>query len=88
MEDSGLAQLFSLRHDFPTEWHNFVTGEGNLALNIKRDYFPYSVQGKTLTIREVTIYGIVDHDLRPGSLSGLNMNDLTAALNTKGEIEL
>lgn len=47
---SGLALLFSLRHDFPTEWSAFVTGEGDLVVRLRRDHFPYMVQSETLAI--------------------------------------
>lgn len=53
---SGLALLFSLRHDFPTEWHQFVTGSANFAATVKWEYFPYFTQGKDITIDTVIRY--------------------------------
>jgi hypothetical protein len=47
---SGLIRLFSLRHDFPSEWHRFVNGTGNFEATIKKEFFPYFVQGKTIKI--------------------------------------
>src|SRR5688572_31946151 len=35
-----LALLFSLRHEFPTEWSAFVTGTGKFSAMVRRDYFP------------------------------------------------
>lgn len=46
---AGLALLFSLRHDFPTQWSAFVTGAGNFTATIRKDYFPYFTQGKYFT---------------------------------------
>jgi len=54
--ESGLALLFSLRHDFPTEWSAFVNGNGNLAVSLRKDYFPYMVQGETLAIDALELY--------------------------------
>ncbi len=54
---SNLALLFSLRHDFPTEWAEFVNGTGNFTATIRKDYFPYFMQGKTITITGLDLYG-------------------------------
>ena len=43
---SNLALLFSLRHDFPTEWSAFVNGGNDFSATIRKDYFPYFTQGK------------------------------------------
>ena len=55
---SGLALLFSLRHDFPGEWAKFVNG-ADFAATIRKDYFPYFTQGKgkTITIASLDLYG-------------------------------
>jgi Tc toxin complex TcA C-terminal TcB-binding domain len=57
---SNLALLFSLRHDFPTEWSAFVNGKGNdkFAATIRKDYFPYFTQGK----KKITITGLQLYD--------------------------
>ena len=56
---SNLALLFSLRHDFPTEWSAFVNGTGDFTATIRKDYFPYFTQGKgkTITIVGLDLYG-------------------------------
>ena len=53
--ESNLALLFSLRHDFPTEWSAFVNG-AEFAASIRRDYFPYFTQGKQITITGLELY--------------------------------
>jgi hypothetical protein len=60
---SDLAILFSLRHDFPTEWSTFVSGAGDFSVKIRRDHFPYFAQAKTITIGGFDLYGqdITDH---------------------------
>jgi hypothetical protein len=52
----GLALLFSLRHDFPTEWSAFVNGAGDFAVRLSKDYFPYMAQDKTLSINALELY--------------------------------
>lgn len=54
---ANLALLFSLRHDFPTEWSAFVNGPGDLSLTIRRDHFPYFTRRKTITITEFDLHG-------------------------------
>jgi hypothetical protein len=54
---SKLALLFSLRHDFPTEWSTFVNGAAPFTATIRKDYFPYFTQGKTITIDGLDLYG-------------------------------
>lgn len=52
-----LALLFSLRHDFPTEWATFVNGTGAFTATIRKDYFPYFTHGKTVNIVGLDLYG-------------------------------
>lgn len=54
---SGLALLFSLRHDFPAEWAAFVNSAGDFTATIRKDYFPYFTQNQTITITGFDIYG-------------------------------
>jgi hypothetical protein len=55
---SNLALLFSLRHDFPSEWHKFTAPGStvNLQTTIRRDYFPYLTHGKDITITGLELY--------------------------------
>lgn len=55
----GLFRLFSLRHEFPTEWHQFKQStEGNPGMTIRfsQDRFPFIFQGKDITIREIKVH--------------------------------
>jgi hypothetical protein len=52
-----LALLFSLPHDFPTEWAAFVNGAGDFTATIRKDYFPYFTQGKTVNVVGLDLYG-------------------------------
>jgi hypothetical protein len=56
VNQNGMALLFSLRYDFPTEWSAFVNGSSNFQMKLRRDYFPYLTQGLTLAIDSLTLY--------------------------------
>ena len=45
-----LARLFSMRHEFPGEWHRFLTSTGSLQLDLKKDHFPFRFRGRLITI--------------------------------------
>jgi hypothetical protein len=55
-DSSGLALLFSLSHDFPAEWAAFVNGKGDLAIPIRKVYFPYLAQSGPATIDALTLF--------------------------------
>jgi hypothetical protein len=56
------ALVFSLRHDFPTEWAAFVQGNASSAFTatIRREHFPYFTQGKKIGVTGFELY---DQDL-------------------------
>lgn len=56
-DQAGLALLFSLRHDFSTEWAAYLDSTGNFVAKIRRNYFPYFAQGKTISICGAELYG-------------------------------
>ena len=53
---ANLGLLFSLAHDFPSEWSAFVNGAGNLSVTVQRDYFPYFTQGLDLALLDFHLY--------------------------------
>jgi hypothetical protein len=55
---AGLALLFSLRHDFPTEWSAFINSKTNadFTTTIRRNYFPYFTQGWTINLVGLELY--------------------------------
>lgn len=85
---SGLALMVSLRHDFPSEWHKFVTGNANFVAIVKRDHFPYITQGKTVIINEVKLHAIADGELASTTPAGVDPADLTSDLTNNGEFEI
>jgi hypothetical protein len=54
-----LSRLFSLRHEFPNEWHRFVnsptSGTTAITVNLAPERFPYFVQGRPITLRQATV---------------------------------
>lgn len=54
---AGLALLFSLRHDFATEWSAFVNSKDqSFTATIRKDYFPYFAQGKMIAINRLEVF--------------------------------
>lgn len=82
---AGLSLLFSLKHDFPTEWSLFVNSNGrsNFSASIRRDFFPYFTQGKTIAINRIELYGqnITAHHTIGGETEWSNM---TGSLGNSG----
>src|SRR6185437_7342976 len=54
---AGLSLLFSLRHDFPTEWVAFVRGTGDFAFTLRKSFFPYLAQGGPVTVDNLVVVG-------------------------------
>lgn len=49
----GLFRLFSVRHEFQTEWHQFkqsTAANPSITIRFSQDRFPFFAQGKTITI--------------------------------------
>lgn len=87
-ETAGLARVFSLRHDFSTEWHRFVHGEENFQATVSKAHFPYFVHDETLTINQVELYAIDDEQLLSAVPSGIDADALTTALGNQERFEL
>jgi hypothetical protein len=85
----GLPLVFSLKHDFPTEWSRFTAGGGSFKATIRSDFFPYLTRGKTVTITSLQLYGIKDDQVTgPSSPAGNAPGDLTTALKNNGTFDL
>jgi hypothetical protein len=89
---SPLTVLFSLRHDFPTEWAAFVNGKGDLAIPIRKNFFPYLAQSGRVTIDGLTLYTpgknkLAQHALPvPDDFSdGINGPDETSTLRMQAD---
>jgi hypothetical protein len=85
---AGLALLFSLKHDFPNDWQRFLTGNANFTATVKRDHFPYSTQGKEITIDGLQVHAIQDSRLTSVTLQGFDLAAFTQTLKDAGAFEL
>jgi len=59
-ERRGLDRLFSLRHEFPNEWHRLLHPPGEsdvpaVTLPLVAERFPFVFQGRTLTIDTIEL---------------------------------
>jgi len=49
--EQGLFRLFSLRHEFPTEWHRFLqSGDDTLTVTLTQQHFPFMFQSSRAAI--------------------------------------
>ena len=85
---SGLGQLFSLHHNFSTEWHQFLTGDDDFTAIIKKEYFPYFIQDKNITIDQVELYAVQEGELLQVIPDGIVTDELTTALEDNNEFEI
>ena len=51
-----LKRMFSLKHDFPNDWHNFKTLNLPLAIKLTKQHFPYFAQTAGLAIASAKAY--------------------------------
>jgi hypothetical protein len=72
---AGLGLLFSLKHDFPSEWQKFVTANANsptpnvpFSAKVKRNYFPYFTQGKDVVVNSIQILNTKGGELTTATL--------------------
>jgi len=85
---AGLALLFSLRHDFPSEWHKFVVANADspspsvpFSAKVKREYFPYFTQGKDVSVNAIQVIAIRDEELDQVTLDDLDLGSFSSGLN-------
>lgn len=70
-DQSKLFRLFSLKHEFPSDWHRFlhptdpIATQGithNLSLNLGWDRFSFLFRGKQITIDSITMFLKIKED--------------------------
>ena len=65
-----LVRLFSLRHEFPSEWHPFVSsppdaGGSTMTVDLATTRFPYFVQGRNILINKAMVFEKTSLDTKP-----------------------
>ena len=87
-DSSGLVQLFSLKHDFPTAWQRFVSGDEDFRAMVKKKYFPYLVQGGSVELRKVELHSVQVTNISSGVPEGVEVEELTRSLQTINACEV
>jgi hypothetical protein len=62
---AGSMRLFSIRHEFPTEWAKFKSaksGNVKLALELREEHFPYWSKGRLDIIEQVKLFAKMAKD--------------------------
>jgi hypothetical protein len=87
---SSLARVFSLKHDFPSEWHAFVAGTDKFTAVIKKEHFPYFVQAREILINRAELYAVTDGELQVATPKGAIPESLhaTPQAGTQAELSL
>ena len=80
----GLAQLFSARHEFPSEWHRFLhptsdSGDQTFTFDLEEKRFPF-MQDMTIQRNKIELFVKVKKDLDKNSLR-LSLTPETSATN-------
>jgi hypothetical protein len=70
VDKAPLARLFSTRHEFPSEWHQFLHSTlptATLNLDLAPERFPFQFRGKKLEIQKVELFLPLKEGKEPGS---------------------
>jgi len=89
LADQPFMRMFSLKHEFPTEWHRFINSiDGDLSIVIKKDHFPYIAQGSGINISKIQLFAIKDGELKDRNIDELDLTSLNDEINDNNESEL
>ena len=82
----GMARVFSLKHEFPTEWHRLVNiaadnGNHQQSFELAKERFPFLFQGNKLKLTQVELFAV------PKSEKKLDAADFELALAVPGQPE-
>jgi hypothetical protein len=83
-DENGLELMLSLKHDFPTEWHQFLSRDGDFVAIIRRDHFPYFTQGRDVSLEGVLVHAIKDGEVETITPTSLDLVAMANALNDEG----
>lgn len=86
-DTSGLVRMFSLKHDFPNEWHQFLGSDKDFKALLKKEHFPYFVQSNTLSVQELELIAVPDFTKESLNIDIDALNDNIASVE-KAEISL
>ena len=77
-DQKGLVQMFSLLHQFPTEWYRFTTvananGDHVQGFALTKSRFPFLLAGQTITINKFDLYAVPKLDVTISTFPKLSM---------------
>jgi len=83
--ETGLARMFSARHEFPDAWYQFLKSDPTasaetLTLDLTQERFPYQYRGRTISIDKVELFLKLSTD---AELQAYAASGLAGALNLK-----
>jgi hypothetical protein len=88
-ENSPLARLFSAKHEFPTQWHQFfhpTNAIATLSLDLSLERFPFQFRGKKIEIQQIELFLSLKEGSKPGStktyLESYGDNPLTITIKS------
>jgi hypothetical protein len=84
---SELQLFLSLKHDFPTEWHQFLNGTGDFIAPVRRAFFPYFTQGRPLTLDRIQVFA-VEPDALASQDPIVDLAGETSDLQSEGQFDL
>ena len=67
-ENSPLARLFSAKHEFPTQWHQFfhpTNAIATLSLDLSLERFPFQFRGKKIEIQQIELFLSLKEGTKP-----------------------
>ncbi|MEU3481837.1 hypothetical protein AB0E66_27180 [Streptomyces sp. NPDC033753] len=79
---AGLTRLFSLRHDFPSAWHAFTTGQEAFSAPLTAEHFPFFAQSGPIRITGGELHRPGPGDTQPVRLADDLVESLSSALKT------
>jgi Tc toxin complex TcA C-terminal TcB-binding domain/Neuraminidase-like domain/Salmonella virulence plasmid 28.1kDa A protein len=83
---AGNVRLFSVRHEFPTEWTKFksitigsATKAVELTLKFRAEHYPFWSQGKVKEAKQIALFAKVKKDMQSNI-------EVAAEINNEGEL--
>ena len=81
----GLARMFSLRQEFPTEWHQLIGGTNqgpqSQLFAITKNRFPFLFTGKHIKISSVDMYALPKSDAKNAVFPAMTVTPPTPPAN-------
>lgn len=84
VEKSPLARLFSAKHEFPTQWHQFfhpTNAIATLSLDLSLERFPFQLRGKKIEIQQIELFLSLKEGTKPEELFRVD-NPLAIAITS------